>query len=396
MDLSLNARSRGLILLATLILATVGVVYLSHTLVPFFIAFALVYLLNPMVTYLSKLKLGKRELGRLGGIVVLYCLFGLAIWFMGLFVLPQLYKEFIRLAQVLPKEILNFEQHVLPELVIQWQSYLDTYNVPLDLKKSIQDGVTAVTDGIQGGVGELAKRARDLVAGVFSAILMLVLVFMLTGFLLYDLPRLSAWLHKLVPEEYRGTVEALVRDIDRGLSGAVRGQIGVCIVNGVLTTVGLLLLHVKFAITLGVVAGIFSLIPVFGTLVSTIPAVLVGLTHSPLTAFLVLLWILAIHLLEANFLNPKIIGHNAELHPALVVLALLLGEHYGGAVGLLIAVPLATVVRALMTYTLGRVLIPKTPSEPPPAPMLVQEEAHFEGVAQAHPPSPMAGPEPAQ
>jgi predicted PurR-regulated permease PerM len=72
---------------------------------------------------------------------------------------------------------------------------------------------------------------------------------------------------------------------------------------------------------------------------------------------LALLWILLIHLIEANFLNPNIIGHNAELHPALVVLALLIGEHYGGPVGLLIAVPIATVVRAVMTYTVGKLLL---------------------------------------
>lgn len=393
MDLSLNARSRGILLVVLLLVALVGAVYLSHTLIPFFIAFALVYLLNPIVTFFSKLKIGERALGRLGGIVLMYCLFAVGLWFAGLFVLPQLYKEAIKLAQVLPTELLNFERHVLPDLMIQWQSYLDTYNVPLDLKKSMQDGVTSLTDQIQGGVGELAKRARDLVAGVFSTVLMLVLVFMLTGFLLYDVERLGNWLTRLVPEEYRPTVSALVRDIDRGLSGAVRGQLGVCLVNGVLTTAGLMLLNVKFAITLGVVAAVFSLIPVVGTLISTIPAVLVGLTHSFLTAALVLAWILIIHLIEANFLNPKIIGHNAELHPALVVLALLMGEHYGGAVGLLIAVPVATVVRAVTSYTLGRLLIPRVPKDPPPEPVLVQEEAHFEGVTQAQ--APLAGPEPA-
>jgi predicted PurR-regulated permease PerM len=246
----------------------------------------------------------------------------------------------------------------------------------------MQDGVTAATEHLQGGAGELAKRAREVVAGIFSAILSLVLIFMLTGFLLYDAPRLSAWLKRLVPEEYREGVSALMRDIDRGLSGAVRGQLGVCLVNGVLTAAGLLVLNVKFAITLGVMAGIFSLIPVFGTLVSTIPAMAVGLTQSPLTAALVLAWVLIIHLLEANVLNPKIIGYNAELHPALVVLALLLGEHYGGAVGLLIAVPVATVVRSLMTYTLGRVLVPRHDTDKP-EPVVLEEDSHFEGTVTA-------------
>lgn len=381
MNLTLDARTRGLILLGLLALLTIAVIYLHHTLLPFFIAFALVYLLNPIVTWLSRRRIRDFQLGRLGGIAVVYLAIGLTIWFAGLFVIPQLYQEFVKLAQVLPKEILRFEQEVLPGMVIQYQGYLDTYNVPLDLKKSMQDGVTSFIEGIQGQMGDMAKRLRDLVAGIFSAILMLVLVFMLTSFLLYDLPRFQGWLSKLVPEPYRGGVQSLMRDIDRGLAGAVRGQIGVCIVNGILTTIGLLILNVKFAVTLGVVAAVFSLIPVFGTLISTIPAVLVGLTQSWVTALLVLAWILVIHLIEANFLNPKIIGHNAELHPALVVLALLIGEHYGGPLGLLVAVPIATVVRSLVSYTLGRLLLPRPkPTAEPPAPAMPALEEKTSGV----------------
>lgn len=354
-------------LLVLLAMGVAAVAVLGKTLTPFYIAFALVYLLNPTVRWLERQRVAGWELGRFGAIITVYAAFALLLWFIGLFVLPQLYHEFARLAQILPKQLLDFERNVLPELVITWQGHLDDYNVPFDIKGSLQDGLTGFVDGVKGELMELAKRAKDLIAGVFSAILMVVLVFMLTGFLLYDLPRLQAWLSRLVPESYRSGTENLMRDIDRGLAGAVRGQIGVCIVNGVLTTIGLLVLGVKFAITLGVLASVFSLIPVFGTLVSTIPIVLVALTNSLATGVLALLWILGIHLLEANVLNPNIIGHNAELHPALVVLALLIGEHYGGAPGLLIAVPLATVIRAILTYTLGRLLFPP-PAEPPEPP----------------------------
>ena len=66
-----------------------------------------------------------------------------------------------------------------------------------------------------------------------------------------------------------------------------------------------------------------SLIPIFGSILSAIPAVAVGLTQSPGTAFAVLAWIIGIHQLEANFLNPKIIGDSARIHPVLVVFSLL-------------------------------------------------------------------------
>lgn len=358
MSPTLDARTRGLALLGILIVLVIAGITLAHTLLPFFVAFTLVYLLNPLVTYFSQCRAFGVLLGRLGGIVLVYSLFFLTIYFASLFVLPNLYLEFAKLAQVVPSQLIHFERQVLPDLVVTWQTQLDSYNVSLDIKKSLQDGMTGFFESVQGQLGEMAKRAKDLVAGVFSAILSAVLVFMLTGFLLYDLPRLQDWLSHLVPNEYRDRIMVLMRDIDRGLAGAVRGQILVCIVNGMLTTAGLFLMGVKFAITLGVVASICSLIPVFGTLISTIPTVLIGLISGFWTGVAVLVWILMIHAIEANVLNPKIIGHNAELHPALVVLALLIGEHYGGIAGLLIAVPTATVIRAIITYTLGRLLVP--------------------------------------
>ncbi|MEB3198763.1 MAG: AI-2E family transporter [Candidatus Sericytochromatia bacterium] len=372
-------------LLASVLALLGGVVLLGKTLTPFYIAFALVYLLNPAVSWVAARRFRDTPVGRLAGIVTVYAAFALGLWFVGLFVLPQLYQEFARLAQILPAQVLHFERDVMPGLVITWQGQLDTYNVPFDIKKTLQEGVTSGFDTVNSHVMELAKRARDLIAGVFSTILLLVLVFMLTGFLLYDLPRLQRWLGRLLPDRYRAATMSLMADIDRGLAGAVRGQIGVCVVNGVLTTVGLMVIGVKFAVTLGVLAGFFSLIPVFGTLFSTVPIVLVALTNSLLTGLLALIWILLIHLIEANLLNPNIIGHNAELHPALVVLALLVGEHYGGAVGLLVAVPLATVIRAILTYTLGRLLIqPDTiPDAEAPAHTLVA------GVPPSSPSSPL-------
>lgn len=355
--IKLSAQQRGVLLVVIACALVLAVFVFAKILTPFFIAFVLVYLLNPLVTWMSRCRMRGRLLGRFGAIILLYSVFGIGLYGFGVFVLPKLYAEFAKLGHELPRHLLAFERSVLPDWLDAWQLRLNGYNVPVDLKKSFQEGVTGFFDGIKGQVGDLARHARFVVTGFFSILLTMVLVFMLTGFLLYDLPRLQGWLYLLVPAQYRAPVLGLVKDIDRGLAGAVRGQLVVCLVNGVLTTVGLLMLKIKFAITLGFVAGFCSLIPVFGTLFSSVPAVAIGLTYGIWKGLAVLSWILLIHLIEANLLNPNIIGHNAELHPALVVLALLIGEHFGGVMGLLFAVPLATVVKALMTYTLGRALM---------------------------------------
>ena len=129
----------------------------------------------------------------------------------------------------------------------------------------------------------------------------------------------------------------------------------ICSVNGLLTTAGLFIFRVKYALLLGLVAAAMSFIPVFGSILSSVPIVAVALASGPdgfslSTGLFMLLWIIGIHFLEANLLNPMIIGDAAKMHPVIVVFALLVGEETGGILGALIAVPTASIVQALFLW----------------------------------------------
>jgi predicted PurR-regulated permease PerM len=138
--------------------------------------------------------------------------------------------------------------------------------------------------------------------------------------------------------------------MDKGLSGVVRGQLLICVVNGVLSAIGFAFFGLKYWPVLALLAGIMSSVPIFGSILSTIPAVFVGLTQDIWTATWVLLWILGIHQVEANLLNPKIIGVAARLHPVLVVFSLLVGEHFFGLWGALLAVPTLSVAQSIFNH----------------------------------------------
>jgi predicted PurR-regulated permease PerM len=123
------------------------------------------------------------------------------------------------------------------------------------------------------------------------------------------------------------------------------------IVNGILTLVGLLLLKVPFAFALGALAFLLYVVPIFGTILSSVPIVLLALAAGGLgRGVLALAWILVIHALESYVLNPKIMGGAARIHPVLIVLALVIGERTGGIVGALLAVPVASVVVAIFRF----------------------------------------------
>lgn len=111
------------------------------------------------------------------------------------------------------------------------------------------------------------------------------------------------------------------------------------------------------------VATVFSLIPIFGTLLSSFPIVIMALTVSFPTALLIIGWILLIHFIEANILNPKIIGTHAEIHLVLVVLALIAGEHVAGIAGALLAIPVFSLLQNTFFFLKAMVedLDPATP-----------------------------------
>src|SRR5207253_1544876 len=138
-------------------------------------------------------------------------------------------------------------------------------------------------------------------------------------------------------------------------SGVIRGQLTICVLNGALTFVGLILFHVKYSLLLAVLAAVMSLIPVFGSILSSVPIVSVALIGGPhgfsiASGLAMLGWICAVHLLEANVFNPKIMGTAAKIHPVVVIFALLAGEQSYGLVGALFAVPVASIVQTLFIY----------------------------------------------
>jgi predicted PurR-regulated permease PerM len=122
------------------------------------------------------------------------------------------------------------------------------------------------------------------------------------------------------------------------------------VLNGALTLVGLLVLRIPFAFALAALATVLYVVPIFGTILSSVPIVLVALIQSPSRGLLALAWILGIHALESYVLNPKVMGDASRIHPILIVLALIIGERQFGIVGALLAVPVASIVAAIFSF----------------------------------------------
>jgi len=214
------------------------------------------------------------------------------------------------------------------------------------LNKILEEAVTFSNEQL----AELIEFIQHLIIGILEAFIAILMTLMVAAFISIDLPRFMGFFRSLVPEGVRVSYDELLTRVDRGLSGVIRGQLIICVVNGILTFIGLWLIEVKFAVLLAVIAGVFSIIPVFGAVISTIPICIIAATQSMTKAVLVLAWILGIHFLEGNILNPKIIGTSAEIHPVIVIFALLAGESTYGLVGAILAVPVASILLSLFKF----------------------------------------------
>jgi predicted PurR-regulated permease PerM len=226
------------------------------------------------------------------------------------------------------------------------------------LEELIRERFLRVLAGLEGQVSEVLKLGQAVVAGVIALIVQFVIVLLVAAYILVDIRRVHAFVRGVIPERYRAEYEDIVRGIDRGMSGVVRGQLIICVINGILIYIGLLVFDVKYAILLGALAGVMSLIPIFGSVASSIPIVVFAVFGSEgvqlVRGVAILLWILGVHFLESSFLGPKIMGAAARMHPVLVVFALIAGEHTYGLVGAVLAVPVASIIQTLFIYFRSR------------------------------------------
>jgi len=220
---------------------------------------------------------------------------------------------------------------------------------PERIQSLVRDALGNAMHSVSAGlVGTIVSASRGLASWISQGFVTTVVTLMIAGFILLDLEKIALFFRNGVPPHHRKIYEDLLQRLDRGLSGVVRGQLIICLINGILSAIGFFILVPEYAVVLAVFATVMTLIPIFGTIISTVPACILALSaHGWTTAAAVLGWILGIHFIEANILNPKIMGASARISPVVVVFALIAGEHFFGLTGALLAVPITALALAL-------------------------------------------------
>ena len=314
-------------------ISLIWVLYLARgVLWPFVLALLLVYLLAPLVDYLTDKKF-PRVAATLCAYILLFSIFTLIM----LVVIPRLVDAFQEISSELPQYMDATKKYAA--------SLQEKYRGLRFLLEREE-----LTDWIFQGIGALTGKIAQSIAGVPAGIFLFFLSLIVSFYFLKDAKTIRSSLINYIPKEYQKKVSEFLTDVDKILGGYIRGQLIIAVVIGVSIGIGLFLLRIRYAFVLGTVAGVFNVIPYFGVVISIIPALSLGLLKDPFSAWIflwVILLFIGVNQVEMYFLAPRILGREVRLHPVAIIFAIVVGGAALGMLGVLLAIPALAILKAL-------------------------------------------------
>lgn len=325
---------------------------------PLILAAAIVFLLNPIVT-----RLQRRHIPRAAGTGIAYLGVAATVAVVVLLVAPLATEQYDQLAEEWPELRDDLERQVndlaersrepdwwLGVEVPSWDEWEDQF---FGDGSSDLDGNGQVSDEErQERFADQLATARELGLKVFHVGIIFVLAPIIAFYLLVDLPHLRQVARSLVPARARGDAMVVSRRLAHAIGGYFRGQLAVAMVVGTMASVGMLIIDLPFWLIVGMVAGIFNMIPLIGPWVGAVPGIVIALTTGGglSKAIAVAVVMAVVQQIDNHFISPIVMQRAVKLHPAAVMLALLAGGTLGGFFGLLLAVPTTAVLKIVVGH----------------------------------------------
>lgn len=331
---------------------TAGILYvlwlLAPVLMPFAFAAMMAYLGDPLADRLERL-----GMGRTLAVSVVFIVLVLATIGALLLLIPLISRQVDNLIQSLPHYVDWVRNTALPWLQAKLRldpAFFDTDRLMTELK----DNIGSVGSVASSVLGKLTRSGLGVVAWLTNLVLIPVVAF----YLLRDWDRLVAWIDNMLPRSIEPTIAHLAHESDLVLGAFVRGQLLVMLALGIFYGAGLTLVGLSVGPLIGMVAGLLSFVPYLGFIVgfgSAIIAVLVQ--YGDWSHLLMVVGVFTIgQLLEGYVLVPRLVGEKIGLHPVAVIFAVLAGGYLFGFLGILLALPAASVILVVLRYLTQRYL----------------------------------------
>lgn len=294
-----------------------------------FISFILAYTLKPLRNILcDKIKIKKRTSSI---IIILSIIFSISIFVYIL--IPSIIRESYNFGNILDN-IDIYVEDLAKKLNLTNISFFDV-------------AYGRISDETNIFFRNFSNSLVDNLISSLESIISLAIVPIVTYYFLVDGELIFNKLLLILPTEKRVLAKKVITHIDKVLSRYIISQLLLSLIIGILTTIALFFLKVKFSILLGVFNGVLNIIPYFGPIIGGIPAVFIALMESPSKALWTLVIVFIIQQIEGNILSPKITGDSTDMHPIIIIILLLIGDKLGGFIGMIIIVPIGVIIKII-------------------------------------------------
>jgi len=318
--------------------------HFAQTLLIYFLAWTLSFILNPAVNWLA----ARWRLGRGGAVAVVYVAVLAVVAALGFLLIPPLAKQASALGDKVPQYRQNTGQ-----LVADLQSWLDQRHLHIDLT---QINTSDLSSEIDKAGNALAQNAINLAPRVVQAIFDIVIVFIISFYMMLDSPRITSAMIGVTPERYKADVRLLFASIDHSFGGFIRTSVALALIYAAGTGLTMWATGIPFLLPVSIFAGLMLIVPFVGDVVAVIPTILIGLvTVSLVKVIIALVALVAMQQLVLQILRPKFMGKSVGLHPLWVLAAFFVGAEAAGIWGALFAVPIAAILQSIVQIYYYRV-----------------------------------------
>lgn len=306
--------------------------FLITILLPFLIAAFISYLLYPITE-----KLTTKNLKQPVAVTIIYCVFFGGIALIIYISFPVMIKQLNELAEQLPQLMIIYEQLIS-----------SLYEQTAFLPEMVHDKLTLAIQHIEG---QLERRVNHLLVrwpNIIDYVIMITVIPVLVFYMLIDYERVKQTMYKLLSYAHLQKLDTFLHAVDRSLGSYIRGQV---LISSFITLITFLIYHtleLKYGLLLAVLMGVMNVIPYFGPILGTIPALFIALTSSWKLVLIIIVTNMLIQLIENSFLSPYIMGKSVQIHPILIIFVLLIGAELGGVIGMIIVVPLTTIIKTVI------------------------------------------------
>lgn len=319
------------------------VIKVPSVLFPFGLSLILALLLKPLALWIQKcvVSAGLRRFPIDVSIILSFLVFIAVIYAVAINIIAPFFDEFRQFIQDVPTMA-----SALKGMTDQMSVMNSGEPMPPELRNLTQNVISQVGTYTL----KIAQFSLSAIFSFASTVVELVAVPFITFYMMKNGAGFRDGFISLFPERYRPHLRNLFDEIHFVLSAYIRGQLILSTLMAIVIFLGMVIMGVPYPLVIGLLAGVIEMIPVIGPVIGAVPAVLLALVKSTGLALQVIIFYVIVQQLDGHLIMPKVMGHSIRVHPVVIIGGVLLAGHLYGILGMMIAVPVLSVLQVLLRH----------------------------------------------